>query len=247
MSSPIVFVHGLIGTLQVPELIRCFAPGPLLAPDLLGYGTLREVPPAEVSIPAQVEHLRATLTRHFGAEPVHLLGHSVGGVVAVLFAHRYAERVRSLVSVEGNFTLRDAFWSASLARMTPAQVEAILDGFRNDPAAWLAGAGVPAEPARLRIAERWLAQQPASTLRAMAQSVVGQTGPTQYLEKLREVFAQRPVHLIAGERSRAAWDVPDWAGRAAASQTLIPNSGHLLMLENPGAFAAAVQRALRSG
>lgn len=247
MSCPIVFVHGLIGSLQFPELSHCFAPGPLLAPDLLGYGALREVAPAEVNIPAQVEHLRATLERHFGAEPVHLLGHSVGGVVAALFAHQYGERVRNLVSVEGNFTLRDAFWSASLARMTPAQVEAILDGFRNDPAAWLAGAGVPAEPALLRIAERWLAQQPASTLRAMAQSVVEQTGPAQYLEKLREVFARRPVHLIAGARSRPAWDVPDWAGRAAASQSLVADSGHLLMLENPEAFAATVQRALQSG
>lgn len=247
MPLPIVFIHGLIGSLQFPELLRCFAPGPVLAPDLLGYGALREVPPAEVNIPAQVEHLRATLERHFGDQPVHLLGHSVGGVVAALFAHKYAERVESLVSVEGNFSLKDAFWSASLARMTPAQVEELLEGFRGDPAGWLARAGVAAEPALLRIAECWLAQQPASTLRAMAQSVVEQTGPAQYLEKLREVFARHPVHLIAGARSAAGWDVPDWARRAAASQSLIPHSGHLMMLENPGAFADALQRALQSG
>ncbi len=247
MPLPIVFIHGLIGSLQFPELIHRFAPGPVLAPDLLGYGALRAVPPAEVSIPAQVEHLRATLERHFGAEPVHLLGHSVGGVVAALFAHQYGERVKSLVSVEGNFTLKDAFWSASLARLAPEQVEELLEGFRRDPAGWLARAGVTAEPALVQIAECWLAQQPASTLRAMAQSVVEQTGPVRYLEKLREVFARRPVHLIAGARSAAGWDVPDWARRAAASQSLIPHSGHLMMLESPGAFAGAVQRALQSG
>jgi pimeloyl-ACP methyl ester carboxylesterase len=247
MSSPIVFIHGLIGSLQLPDITGFFAPDQVLAPDLLGYGALREVSPAEVSIPAQVEHLRTTLQRHFGAEPVHLLGHSVGGVVAALFAHRHGEQVRSLVSVEGNFTLKDAFWSASVARMPVAQVEALLAGFRRDPAGWLAGAGVAAEPHLLRIADNWLAQQPASTLRAMAQSVLEQTGPAQYLEKLREVFAERPVHLIAGARSHAAWDVPDWARSAAASQSLVPNSGHLMMLENPGAFAATVQRALQSG
>ncbi|WP_227744214.1 alpha/beta fold hydrolase [Yersinia kristensenii] len=44
-------------------------------------------------------------------EPVHVIGHSVGGAVAVLFARRYPEMTRSLTSVEGNFTLSDAFWS----------------------------------------------------------------------------------------------------------------------------------------
>ncbi len=168
MFSPIVFVHGLIGSLQFPELLDRFAPGQVLAPDLLGYGALREVAAGEVSIPAQVEHLRATLQRKFGDQPVDLIGHSVGGVVAALFAHRHPERVSRLVSVEGNFSLKDAFWSASVARMAAEQVEALLDGFRRDPAAWLAGAGVAAEPHRLRIAEDWLAQQPASTLHAMA-------------------------------------------------------------------------------
>lgn len=247
MSTPIVLIHGLIGSLQFPELIRCFAPGEVLAPDLLGYGALREVAAGEVSIPAQVEHLRMTLERHCGAEPVHLLGHSVGGVVAALFAHKYAERVRSLVSVEGNFTLGDAFWSAAVARMAPAQVEELLEGFRRDPAGWLAGAGVAAEPALVQIADSWLAQQPASTLRAMAQSVVEQTGPAQYLDKLREVFARHPVHLVAGARSHAGWDVPDWARRAAASQSQIPNTGHLMMLEDPGAFVQVVKQALQPG
>ncbi|EEP93230.1 hypothetical protein ykris0001_36140 [Yersinia kristensenii ATCC 33638] len=31
--------------------------------------------------------------------------------MAVLFARRYPEMTRSLTSVEGNFTLSDAFWS----------------------------------------------------------------------------------------------------------------------------------------
>lgn len=247
MTTPIVLVHGLIGSLQFPALLDCFAPGQVLAPDLLGYGALREVAPAEVSIPAQVEHLRATLQRQFGSEPVHLLGHSVGGVVAALFAHRYADRVSSLVSVEGNFSLRDAFWSASVAQMSLEQVKALLEGFRGDPAAWLEGAGVKVAPPAMRVAEHWLAQQPAATLLAMAQSVVEQTGPAWYQTLLRELFARLPVHLIAGERSRAGWDVPGWAERAAASQGLVAGCGHLMMLENPAAFAAAVRRALSSG
>ncbi|WP_428942794.1 alpha/beta fold hydrolase [Xanthomonas oryzae] len=42
---------------------------------------------------------------------VHLVGHSVGGAVSALVCSLYPELVASFTSVEGNFTLKDAFWS----------------------------------------------------------------------------------------------------------------------------------------
>jgi pimeloyl-ACP methyl ester carboxylesterase len=245
MSSPVVFIHGLIGTLQLPDMTAAFAPGRALAPDLLGYGTQREVPPEAIDLPAQVEHLQRLIERHFPGEAVHLVGHSVGGVVAMLFAQTHGQQVLSLVSVEGNFSLDDAFWSATLARMPAAEACAMLDGFRADPAAWLARAGVDADARSLAIAERWLAQQPASTLQAMARSVVELTAPARYQDGLRRVFASHPVHLLAGARSRAGWHVPGWAEQAAASQTLIADAGHLMMLEQPPSFLSALKAALQ--
>ncbi|WP_369959467.1 alpha/beta fold hydrolase [Pseudomonas benzenivorans] len=244
VSTPIVLIHGLIGSLQLPDLSGLLAPHRVLAPDLLGYGAQRQRVAAELSLDAQVEYLRGIVAQHFGDEPVHLVGHSVGGVVAALFACRYGARVRSLVSVEGNFSLKDAFWSARVAAMTPAEVEALLAGYRRDPAGWLAGAGVVPTAETLRVAECWLAQQPASTVQAMAQAVVAETAPAAYRDRLRALFARIPVHLIAGEHSRAGWDVPAWAESAAASQSLIPGCGHLPMLERPAAFAQAVATAL---
>ncbi|WP_368562089.1 alpha/beta fold hydrolase [Pseudoxanthomonas sp. UTMC 1351] len=244
-STPIVFVHGLIGTLQVPDLSIHFEPTKTLAPDLLGYGDLKNVPAHEVSLPAQVAHLDRVLRQNFGDEPVHLVGHSVGGAIAALFAHAHPERVVDLVSVEGNFTLKDAFWSASVAGMSQEQAEAMLEGFRTDPAAWLARAGVSAEPLLAEVASRYLAQQPASTVRAMARSVVEETGSPGYLPKLRDVFSRHRVHLLAGERSRPGWDVQDWALRQANSITVIPGTGHMIMLEQPQAFASMVKKALQ--
>jgi lipase len=57
---------------------------------------------------------------------------------------------------------------------------------------------------------------------------------------LREVFATMPVHLLAGERSRAAWDVPPWALAAARSYTELPGTGHLMMLEEPELFGSTL-------
>jgi pimeloyl-ACP methyl ester carboxylesterase len=129
--------------------------------------------------------------------------------------------------------------------MPAAEACAMLGGFRADPAAWLARAGVDADARSLAIAERWLAQQPASTLQAMARSVVELTAPARYQDGLRRVFASHPVHLLAGARSRAGWHVPGWAEQAAASQTLIADAGHLMMLEQPPSFLSALKAALQ--
>jgi pimeloyl-ACP methyl ester carboxylesterase len=241
---PIVLIHGLLGSLDDAAIHGALAPRPSLAPELLGYGELADVAPDTISIAAQVAHVHAAVTRRFGAQPVCLVGHSVGGVVANLLALQHPDRVATVINVEGNFTLRDAFWSASLARMELREVEAQLAGWRADPAAWLARSQLPPTPPLLARARAWLAL-PATTLQAVARSVVVTTGVPAYLESLRQLFARTPVHLVAGERSRAGWDVPDWASAAARSVTIIPGRGHLMMLEDGPEFGRVLDGVLR--
>ncbi|WP_321821075.1 MULTISPECIES: alpha/beta hydrolase [unclassified Burkholderia] len=238
-TPPVVFVHGFIGTFDVPAW-----PGPHLAPDLLGYGVHRDTPVDAITLAAQVEHLRQAVDTHYGAQPVDLVGHSVGGAIAMLFAHAHPARVRRIVNVEGNFTLDDAFWSASVGRMSPAQADAMLDGLRSDPSGWLRGAIDEPSPRQLDDARRWLAHQPASTLRAMGRSVVATTGEPGYLQLLSEVFERHPVWLVAGDRSRAGWHVPDWALARCAGFETIAGCGHLIPAERPAAFREALARCL---
>ncbi|ALX15095.1 alpha/beta hydrolase [Burkholderia cepacia JBK9] len=235
--TPVVFVHGFIGTFDVRDWN-----GPHLCPDLLGYGAYRAVPFDAISLDAQVEHVRQTIDAHFGAQPVDIVGHSVGGAIAMLFAHAHPERVRYIVNVEGNFTLDDAFWSASVGRMTPGEADAMLIGLRAAPLDWLRGAIDAPSPGQLDDARRWLAHQPASTLRAMGRSVVATTGDAGYLPVLEKVFERHPVWLVAGERSRAGWHVPDWALARCAGFETIGRCGHLIPAERPDALRAAIER-----
>lgn len=236
---PVVRIHGLIGAFDSPGGLAGH-----VAPPLLGYGPHQSMPAAGISLPAQVEHLRAYLDRHFPGEAVDLVGHSVGGAVAMLLAHAYPRHVRRIVNVEGNFTLADAFWSASVARMDAAAAEAMLEGFRADPLAWLARAVDAPAPHWRAVASRWLALQPAATLRAMAASVVAVTGAPDYLPALRQVFARHPVYLLSGRRSHDGWDVPEWAWHVCAGHQVLDDCGHLMMLERPTAFAAALRQCL---
>ena len=240
--TPVLFVHGLIGTLDDEELLAYFS-RPVLAPDLLGYGKHVSTPPARIDLDAQADHLNVVIDVA-DAERVHLVGHSVGGAVAALFAAQHPHRVASLVSVEGNFTLADAFWSAEVARMTADQVEQMLAGSRADPASWLRDANVVPDQRRLALARRWLGHQPATTVQAMARAVVDTTRQPAYEGTLRRVFDRTPGYLVAGERSRDGWDVPGWALKATRGLTVIPDAGHLAMLERPQRFAETIDLVL---
>jgi pimeloyl-ACP methyl ester carboxylesterase len=202
--SAVVFIHGFIGRLDVSGWNTRHE-----SPDLLGYGNYCAVPMRAISLPAQVEHLHSFIVEHFDETPVDVVGHSVGGAIAMLLAHAYPECVRRIVNIEGNFTLDDAFWSASVGRMDASDAETMLAGFRADPLAWIRDAVNDPTAEMTRAAARWLEHQPASTLRAMGQSVVATTGSPDYPAALRKVFKRHPVYLIAGERSRNAWNTPD--------------------------------------
>ena len=236
--TTVVLIHGLFGAFGDRRTLSRLAPHRAVAPDLLGYGE-HTTTTEEITMDAQVAHLRDLL----GAELVYLVGHSVGSVIATLYAHRHPNSVLGLVSVEGNFSIADAFWSAELARTPPDEAEALIATYRDDPAAWFGGTSDPYE---IESARAMLAFQPTSTLQATAASVVAVTGAQTWEPLLRAVFARTPVHLVAGEHSRPSWHVPDWALAAAHSYTEVAGVGHCMMFQRPEVVGDLLAQLVRS-
>ncbi|MGZ9722773.1 alpha/beta fold hydrolase [Rhizobium miluonense] len=239
-DKPIVLVHGLFGSLNDPEILAAFGSGDVHAPDLIGYGRNREADTSSLVLLDQARHI-ADFISGLGAGKVHLVGHSVGGAVSVLVARHFPELIESLTSVEGNFTLKDAFWSGQIAVKPNEEVASIISGYGTDPDAWIAGAGVQINEWTSSLARSWLANQPPSTIKAQAKAVVAATGEAAYLDAIRGILqSDVPVYLIAGRRSAEGWDVPDWVNDLCTARLNIADTGHLMMAENPAAFAAAV-------
>jgi pimeloyl-ACP methyl ester carboxylesterase len=96
-ESPVVCVHSTgLSSLQWRRLARRLAPRSVLAPDLIGYGgsdDWRGDRPFETAADlAVVEHVFDLC----GDRPIHVVGHSYGGRLALLAAARRPDRVRSL-------------------------------------------------------------------------------------------------------------------------------------------------------
>ena len=86
---------------------------------------------------------------------------------------------------------------------------------------------------------------PQKGIRGERGPLVAETRQPGYLQAVRRVMnSGRPVHLIAGQNSAAAWDVPDFVRTVAASYTEQPGVGHLMMLEDPQAFCRSVDGCL---
>jgi pimeloyl-ACP methyl ester carboxylesterase len=75
------------------------------AMDLRGHGNSAWAPGASYSIPEHVLDI-ATLVDLLSADvlgggPVHLIGHSLGGVLTLVYAGVYPDRVRKVIAIEG--------------------------------------------------------------------------------------------------------------------------------------------------
>ncbi|GAA2584834.1 alpha/beta hydrolase [Microbacterium binotii] len=129
---------------------------------------------------------------------------------------------------------------AAFGQLGEREAQRVITQRFSDPEALLAADGVPVTVGNLAKAEETLAYQPWRTVWDSAAVIVEVTGRADYDALLTRVFASKPVHLVAGERSIGGWDVPDWARREAASSTVIPDAGHMMMLERPEAVGLAI-------
>ena len=233
--AALLMIHGLLGPIDFFDPARLLPGRAIHAPDLIGYGARRSEE-AGIDLPGQAAMLVRYLREEVG-EPAWLLGHSVGGALAMMAADAAPELVRGLISVEGNFTLRDAFWCARIATLDEQEWALEYGAMEDAPADWLEKGGIDADDERIAWARTILGNQPYATVQRMARSVIDETGKAGWLELVRRVLVRgTPLYLLGGEQSAAGWDVPEWVLGTARQVLVQPKAGHMMMLEDPRNF-----------
>ena len=204
MDRPtLLMIHGLVGSLHYFDPQARMPSVSVVTEDLLGYGRQIDVPLDRLTLGAQADHV-ARLIDRLPDEKLWLLGHSMGGAVALLAADRRAERIFGIINVEGNFTEKDLFWSRRIAAKNPDEWAEEYRMMQGDPAGWLDRCGVEPDPQRVVWAEHILTNQPASTVYAMAKALIDETLCSTYLYMVRRLLDRGLLmHLVAGAKSAA--------------------------------------------
>lgn len=115
-KAPVLFLHGFGSTKEdYADMVRhsTLKDYPFLAYDAPGCGETACSDLSKVSIPFLVKTAVAMLDHH-KIERFHLVGHSMGGLTALMLAHQYPDRVLSFVDIEGNIAPEDCFLSRQI-------------------------------------------------------------------------------------------------------------------------------------
>lgn len=130
-EPPIVFLHGFGSTKEDYADIRlhpAFESRSFLAYDAPGCGATACADLSRVSIPFLVATARAVL-EHFGVREFHLVGHSMGGLTALMLAHEQPQQVLSFVDIEGNLAPEDCFLSRQVIDYPADNADAFFESF----------------------------------------------------------------------------------------------------------------------
>ncbi|WP_296660058.1 alpha/beta hydrolase [Paraburkholderia sp.] len=130
-KAPIVFLHGFGSTKEdYADIVRYaeFAGHPFLAYDAPGCGETVCSDLTNIGIPFLLETALEMLQR-VGFARFHLVGHSMGGLTALMLAQRYPERVISFVDIEGNIAPEDCFLSRQIVDHPRENAEQFFEDF----------------------------------------------------------------------------------------------------------------------
>ena len=218
----LVLLHGLGATGSVWRGVADSWPGSWVAVDLPGHG--RSAPVTRYSFGS----LAASVAGVVGAGPVAVLGHSLGGVVALTLASGwFGVDVRAVgaVGVKLRWTAEELGRAASLAAK-PARVF----GTREEASAWAAKlAGVPLADGVVEVDGGWRA--------ALDPAAFGVGAPD--VDGLLAV-AKAPVVLAAGEADVMC--PPEHLLAAQPGGVVLPGVGHNAHVERPSSIKPVLDR-----
>jgi pimeloyl-ACP methyl ester carboxylesterase len=229
---PILFLHGFGSTKEdYADIVhhRAFDGQPVVAYDAPGCGETKCGDLTAISIPFLVDTALAVLDR-LGVKRFHLVGHSMGGLTALMLASGHPDRVLSFVDIEGNVAPEDCFLSRQIASHPAADDEAFLEDFieRNRRSPFYASSLFASSlPHKVR----------AGAVRGIFESMVDLSDHGDLMTTF--LALPFPRMFMHGEQNASLSYLPRLAA-AGVELAEVPQCGHFPMYSNPPAMWARI-------
>ena len=231
--EPVLFLHGFGSTKEEYADFAQF-PGlagrPFLAYDAPGFGEATASDLAKVSIPFLVDVALAVLERA-GIERFHVVGHSMGGLTALLLADRVPERVLTFTDIEGNLAPEDCFLSRQIVTHGEDNPSTFLTAFANR-------SSQSVEYSSALYGSRVLTTVDPSVVRPVFESMVELSDSGELLAKF--VSLPMPRMFMHGQQNAHLTYLPELR-RRGVTVAEIEHSGHWPMYSNPPAMWTALR------
>ncbi len=231
----VVFIHGwtcrrAYWNAQIEAVPAEF---PVLAPDLPGHGETAAPDRDAWTIEALAEDVEQLVRDEAGDSDVILVGHSMGGAVSLEAAARLGDRARGVILVD-TFVI-------DYGGLDAETQDGIHQAFRDDFAGAIAGlvndTSTDATPDSLKeqLRKDMSSADPAWAL-PLWKSLLGWS-PERAFQKIR-----CEIHAINGglipDSARERW-------KEQMTETVIPEGGHFLQMEDPQGFNPHLVEAIR--
>jgi len=204
----------------VPALAREYR---VIRRDMRGHGQSSAPPPDhEWSLDELASDMLAFLDA-LGLERVHYLGESIGGIIGILFATRWPERLKSLTVCNSPTVLRRADGQASTASRSSV-ANTLVDDWSRKWAHLLMEQRVLSgnSPAHTEWVLKEISKTPAHVLKGITRTLDG-ADTTPLLSQVKV-----PTLILAPSRSPITW-----LSDQIKMRTLIPNA-RIAVVEGPG-------------
>jgi pimeloyl-ACP methyl ester carboxylesterase len=257
-GPPVVLIHGMVNSSRHWEEVamRLAADYTVVAPDLIGHGD-SATPRGDYSLGAHAASIRDMLSA-IGIERATIVGHSLGGGVAMQFFYQFPQRIERMVLVssgglgrEVSPMLRTAAMPGASALLWAAAHPRVLGALRTggdrlDARRQGAGVVLKAIARALRPLEAPGAREAfLQTLRSVIDVRGQRVSAVDRLYLLRSL----PTLIVWGERDNT---IPVKHGRAAADAIpgarfeTLPRAAHFPHLEDPEGLARVLREFLQT-
>ncbi|WP_217702649.1 alpha/beta hydrolase [Nocardioides guangzhouensis] len=234
--EPVVFLHGFGSTKEeYADFTRLpgLAGRGFLARDAPGFGAPTSSRLDLVSVPFLVDVAVAVLEQ-LAIDRFHVVGHSMGGLTALLLSGRIPDRVLSFNDIEGNLTAEDCFLSRE-----------IVTHHSDDPVTFLTDFAARTlaadEFSSALYSSRVLTTVDPHAVRPVFESLVDLSDNGCLLHRF--VGLPMPRIFMYGEQNAHVYYLPE-RRRRSVTVVEVEHSGHWPMYSNPPAMWTALRKFL---